>query len=205
MEQPAVLHPTVFDIEEQQVAALYSKALLSAARDRIEVVVDEFEAIVKECLDRFPQLEAALASPRINEEDKDAMLDRIFGGKVDTTLLNFLKILSRRRRLGALRAIQKAVAALRDEQLGRLAVIVTSSQPLSDDQRRDIVARLRETFGKEVSLKEKVDASLLGGIILRVGDRVYDGSVRGKLQVKRRSVASGVERAVRDQYASLLS
>ena len=205
MEQPAVIHPTVFDIEEQQVAALYSKALLSAAGDRIEVVVDEFEAVIKEGLDRFPQLEAALASPRINEEDKEAMLDRIFGGKVDRVLLNFLKILSRRRRLGALRAIQKAVAALRDEQLGRLAVTVTSSQPLTDDQKRDIVARLRETFGKEVSLTEKVDPSLVGGIILRVGDRVYDGSVRGKLQVMRRAVASGVERAVRDQYASLLS
>ncbi|MGN6133117.1 MAG: ATP synthase F1 subunit delta [Aureliella sp.] len=205
MEQPAVNHPTVFDIEEQQVAALYSKALLNAAGDRVEQIVQELESVVKECLDRFPKLEFALGSPRISEDDKAAMLDRIFGGKVDATLLNFMKILSRRRRLGALRAIQKAATALRDEQLGRLAVLVTSSQKLTDEQKREITDKLKASFGKEVSLKEKVDPSLLGGIILRIGDRVYDGSVQGKMQVLRRAVAGGVERAIRDRYASLLS
>ena len=205
MEEQAIIHPTVFDIEEQQVAALYSKALLSAAGDRIELIVDELESVVKECLDRFPKLELALGSPRIGEEEKEAMLNRIFAGKLDTTLLNFLKILARRRRLGAVRAIQKAVTALRDERLGRLAVIVTSSQPLTDDQRRQITDRLKTSFGKEVVLSEKVDESLLGGVIIRIGDRVYDGSVQGKLQVMRSAVQSGVERAIRNQYSSLLS
>lgn len=205
MEQQAVIHPTVFDVEEQQVAALYSKALLAAAGDRVETIVEELEAVVKECLNRFPKLEAALASPRIGEEEKAAMLDRLFGDKLDRTLLNFLKILSRRRRLGALREIQKAATALRDEHLGRLAVTVTSSQKLTEAQKRDITDKLKTSFGKEVALTEKVDPSLLGGIVLRIGDRVYDGSVQGKLQVMRRAVASGVERAVRNQYSSLLT
>lgn len=204
MEQQP-LHPTVFDIEEQQVATLYSKALLASAGDRVDTIVDELESVVKECLDRYPKLETALGSPRVSEEEKAAMIERIFGGKLDRTLINFLKVLARRRRLGALRAIQLAVSALRDEHLGRLRVKVTSAQRLTDAQKQEITTNLSRQFSKEVVLIEKVDPALLGGIVLRIGDRVYDGSLLGKLQVMRRSVATGVERAIRDQYASLLS
>jgi F-type H+-transporting ATPase subunit delta len=204
MEQQP-LHPTVFDIEDQQVATLYGKALLGAAGQRVEQIVSELESIIKDGFNRFPKLEVAFASPRISEEEKDAMIGRIFGGKVDQILLNFMKVLARRRRLGSLRAIQAAVSEMRDEQLGRLRVKVTSAQPLTDAQKKEITANLKSKFGKEVVLIEKVDANLLGGIVLRVGDKVYDGSVQGKLQTLKRAVASGVERAIRDQYSTLLS
>ena len=204
MEQQS-LHANVFDIEDQQVAALYGKALLGAAGSRVEQIVSELESIVKDCLGRFPKLETAFASPRISEEEKDAMISRIFGGKVDKLLLNFLKVLARRRRLGSLRAIQSAVSEMRDEQMGRLRVKVTSAQPLTDAQKKEITASLKKKFGKEVVLLEKVDAGLLGGIVLRIGDKVYDGSVQGKFQTLQRAVASGVEKAIRDQYSSLLS
>ena len=198
-------HETVFDSEEQMVAALYSKALLGAAGSRVDQIVSELEAVVRDCLDRNPKLETALSSPRISEEAKESLLNRVFQGKVDKTLLNFLKVLSRRRRLGALRAIQHATTALRDQRLGRVSVQVTSAQPLTDAQKTDIVARLKASLGITAILAEKVDPSLLGGLIIRVGDRVYDGSALGKIQVLRRAVASGVERAIRDQYTALLS
>jgi F-type H+-transporting ATPase subunit delta len=133
------------------------------------------------------------------------MIDRVFGGKVDSLLLNFLKVLARRRRLGSLRTIQRAASILRDEQLGRLRVIVSSAQKLTDQQKNDIVAKLKTNFGKEAVLVERVDPKLLGGIVLRIGDHVYDGSVLGKMQTMRRTVAGGVQRAIRDRYASLLS
>lgn len=199
------LHPTVFNTEDQQVATLYGKALLGAAGKQVEKIVGELETIVKDCLTRFPKLEQAFASPRISEEEKDAMVDRVFGGKVDKILLNFMKVLARRRRLGSLRVIQAAVSEMRDEQLGRLRVKVTSAQTLTDAQKKEIIANLKTKFGKEVVLIEKVDAKLLGGIMLRIGDRVYDGSVQGKLETLKRAVASGVEKAIRDQYSSLLS
>lgn len=198
-------HETVFDIEEQLVAALYSKALLGAAGDRSDQIADELESVVKDCLDRFPKLETALASPRITEEAKETMLNRVFQGKLDKTLLNFLKVLTRRRRLGALRAIQVATSALRDEKHGKVRVQVTSAQPLTDTQKSEIIAKLKTNLGKTAVLVEKIDPSLLGGLILRIGDRVYDGSALGKLQVLRRAVASGVERSIRDQFSTLLS
>ncbi len=204
MEQEP-LHPTVFDIDDQQVATLYGKALLGAAGSRVEQIVAELDSIVKEGFNRYPKLEMAFASPRISEEEKDAMITRIFGGKIDKVLLNFMKVLARRRRLSSLRAIQSAVSEMRDEQLGRLRVKVTSAQKLTDAQKKEITANLKKKFGKEVVLIEKDDPNLLGGIVLRIGDRVYDGSVQGKLQTMRRAVNSGVEKAIRDQYGSLIS
>lgn len=198
-------HQTALDGDEQQVGALYAKALLGAAGGKTDEIVSQLEAVVKECLDRYPALEQALGSPNIVQEEKEAMLDRIFGGKVDTMLLNFIKVLCRRGRAGSLRSVQITASTLRDEELGRLHVRVTSAMPLSDDQRNSIKAQIKSAFGKDAVLQELTDASLLGGVILRIGDKVYDGSVLGKLQQMRQTVLSGVRRSMRNSFDTLVS
>lgn len=202
-EQPQ--HETALDSDQQQVGALYAKALLDAVGDSVDTIVSELEAVVGECLDRHPNLEQALCSPRISQEKKEGMLDRIFSGKIDGNLLNFLKVLCRRGRIDSLRAIQATATELRQEQLGRQRVIVTSAQPLSDEQKSLIAGKLKDAYGKEAVLIEKIDHSLLGGIVLRIGDQVLDGSILGKLDSIRDAVAGGVQKAIRDKYESLLS
>ena len=198
-------HETTVDSDEQQVGALYARALLGSAGNAVDAIVSELEAVVKECLNPNPALEQALASPRISQEQKEAMLDRIFSGRVDLKLLNFLKVLCRRGRIGSLRAIQMTATILREEQLGRQRVVVSSAQPLTDAQRQLISAKLKQVYNKEAVLVEKVDAALLGGIVLRIGDRVLDGSVLGKMDSLRNAVTNGVHKAIRDRYESLLS
>ncbi len=198
-------HETVLDSDQQQVGALYAKALLGSAGDSVDGIVAELESVVRECLDAHPSLEQALASPRISQVHKESMLDHIFNGRIDSCLLNFLKILCRRGRIGSLRAIQVTATVMREEQLGKHRVTVTSSQPLSDDQRSSIRDRLKAAYDMDAILMEKVDASLLGGIVLRIGDKVLDGSVLGKLDSIRSAVASGVQKAIRDRYESLMS
>ena len=198
-------HQTALDGDEQQVGALYAKALLGAAGDKTDEIVAQLEAVVKDCLDRFPALEQALGSPNIAQEEKEAMLDRIFGGKLDNLLLNFIKVLCRRGRADSLRAVQITASMLRDEQLGRLHVQVTSAMTLDDAQRKAIRAQLKIAFGKDAVLEEKIDAALLGGVVLRIGDKVYDGSVLGKMQQIRQSVLSGVQRSMRNSFDSLIS
>ena len=196
---------TALDSDQQQIGALYAKALLGSAGDAVDSIVTELEAVVKECLDQHPGLEQALASPRISQEQKEAMLDRIFSGRIDSRLLNFLKILCRRGRIDSLRSIQVTATVMREEQLGKQRVLVTSAQPLNDEQRSLIAGRLREAYGTEAILVEKVDPELLGGIVLRIGDKVLDGSVRGKMESIRGAVATGVQKTIRDRYESLLS
>ena len=120
-------HETALDSDQQQVGALYAKALLQTAGQSVDNVLEELESVVRECLDVFPALEQALASPRLSPEHKEGMLDRIFSGRVDRALLNFMKVLCRRGRIDCLRAIQVTASELRQEQLGRMKVIVTSS------------------------------------------------------------------------------
>lgn len=198
-------HRTALDGDQQQVGALYAKALLGSAGGDVDHIVAELEAVVNECLTQHPQLEQALASPRISQEQKEAMLDRIFSGRVDARLLNFLKILCRRGRIDSLRAIQMTATIMREEQLGKQRVTVTSAQPLDDQQREQIKHSLRQTSGIEAILIEKLDPALLGGIVIRIGDKVLDGSVLGKLESIRAAVASGVQKAIRDRYESLMS
>lgn len=196
---------TALDSDQQQVGTLYAKALLGSAGDAADGVVAELETVVREFLTPHPRLEQALASPRISQEQKEAMLDRIFNGRIDGRVLNFLKILCRRGRIDSLRAIQVQATALREEQLGKQRVIVTSAHALSDAQRGQIVQRLREAYGFDAVLVEKLDASLLGGISLRIGDKVLDGSVHGKLQALHAALSSGMQKAIRDSYATLLT
>ncbi len=75
------LHPTVFDTEEQQVATLYGKALIGAAGKKVDVIVDQLESVIRDCINRHPKLELALASPMISVEEKEAMIGRILVAK----------------------------------------------------------------------------------------------------------------------------
>ncbi len=206
MNQPEDnLHSTVLDSDAQQVGALYGKAILGAAGKDADEIVSQLNAIVQQCFAQYPALEQLLASPRVSQVEKESLIDRVFRGKIHATLLNFLKVLCRRGRVGWLRGIQVSANAIRDEQLGRIRVVVTSAYALTSEQQKSIAAKLGQTLGKEVVLEEKVDAGLLGGILIRVGDQVFDGSVLGKMSAIRNAVSGGIQKSIRDNFASLLS
>jgi F-type H+-transporting ATPase subunit delta len=198
-------HQTVMDNDEQQVGRLYGRSFLGAAGDRADEALEELQAVAEQCMTAQPQLAQLLRSPRVGQDQKEQLIDRIFRGRVDPLVLNFLKVLCRRNRIGSLKFIQLAAAELRNEAMGRTQVLVTSAQPLSDDQRQAISSRMSEFLGKEVVMREKVDASLLGGIVIRVGDQVFDGSVAGKFASLRGTVLTGIQRAIRDRQSSLMS
>jgi len=198
-------HPTALDNDEQQVGSLYGKAILGAAGAEADEIVSQLSAIVTECLNAHPDLESVLASPRISQADKESLIDRVFQGRIHGKLLNFLKVLCRRGRIGSLRAIQVCAKEMRDQQLGRVRAVVTSAFELTDAQRELIRSQFGQKLGKQIVLDERVDATLLGGIMVRIGDQVYDGSVMGKMLAIRAAVANGIQKAIRDKYSSLLS
>lgn len=203
--EEAVKIPTVFDDEQQYVGEVYAKALIGSAKTakNLDVVVDQLSALVGDVLDKKPAFEFALSSPKVSAEQRFALLDRVFANRVDTTLLRFLKVLCRRDRLGFLRSIEKAATRMRDEELGRLRVTVVTANKLSDQELQTLQATLTTTFKKQVSLTSKVDPSILGGLIVRVGDTVYDGSVDGRLNLLRKATAMKAEQAIRDRIGSL--
>ena len=187
--------PTVFDSEEQHVGEVYARALLGAAQsaNKVDAVVEQFESLVVDVLDKNPKIEVALANPKMSVEDKWNLIDRVFGGKMEPTLVTMLKVLARRQRLGSLRSIQKSASDLRDELAGRIQVQVTVASELDASARDALIAKLKTVFKKDVRLNTKVDPSILGGLIVRVGDTVLDGSVDGQLAALRKNLARALE------------
>ena len=181
----AAQHPTVFDTGQQHLGGVYAKALLGAAQTAgiAEQVLEELDSLVADVLDRLPKLEATLATPSVPYEAKLRLLDRAFAGRMSLTLLNFLKVAARHRRLDCLRAVQRALHQLYNESTGRVDVYVRTAQPLTAALRAEVIARLEAQLGCRVNLRATVAEGLIGGMVVRVGDTLYDGSVA--MQLKR--------------------
>ncbi|WP_233255986.1 ATP synthase F1 subunit delta [Falsiroseomonas bella] len=101
---------------------------------------------------------------------------------IGTEVRNLLGVLIVNRRLGQLPAVAAAFGALLSERRGQQTAQVTTAHPLSDTQRAQITARLTEAGFSGVQLQETVDPSLLGGLVVRIGSRLYDNSIKSKLQ-----------------------
>ncbi len=204
-EMPKVA--TVFDSEEEHVGEVYAKALLSVARksSNTDELLSQFQSVVEEVLSKNPKLEAALNSPKLSLEQKESLLEKILGSHVDPTVLKFLKVLCRRQRLNYVRGIQRSITDFRDEELGRVRVTVTSALPLSDQEVDGIRTQLKSKLNREVSVVTKVDPAIIGGLVLRIGDTVFDGSVTGKFDQMLRATKSGSARALSKEGTSLIS
>ncbi len=198
---------SVFDDESMLVGPIYAKALLAAvgSTGSIDTIMEQFHSLINDVFDKQPVLEMALANPKLPLEEKIRVLDKAFAGKMDATLLTFLKVVSRRGRLNAIRGIYRAAAALRDEAVGRVRVQVTTAQQLDTVAISSLKEKLQNLFKKEVAITTKVDATVLGGLIVRVGDMVFDGSVDGQLKLLKKATLAKAEIAIREKLSSLAS
>jgi F-type H+-transporting ATPase subunit delta len=181
------LHPTVLDVGTQRVAKVYAEAMLRAAQTRNEgdKLLEEFESLVQDVLSADPRLEAFLSSGVISKQAKAQAIRSVFSGRASALFVNSLLVLNDHGRLDLLRPIVAACRELRDQQAGRMRVQVRSAVPLPDDQRELLLQQLRETFDKEPLLETQVDQDLLGGMVVQVGDWLYDHSVRTQLEAIR--------------------
>ena len=172
------------DVGVEHVANVYAKALLDTTEKAGETatVIEEFDAVLADVLDRFPKLEAVLASILVSPEEKSAILDRVLGGRVSAILVNFLKVVARHGRLDCLRAIHCQTRALYDTLRNRVPVRLTTATPLSPAAAEHIAESLRAKLGGEPIFQQETDPDLIGGAVLRIGDVVYDGSVANQLQ-----------------------
>ncbi|MBI1903574.1 MAG: ATP synthase F1 subunit delta [Planctomycetia bacterium] len=183
MSTDAAKQETTLDVGAQRVAAVYARALLAAAQKAGQVtqVLAELDSFVADVLDRFPRFEAVLSSAIIAHEDKEQLLDHTLGKQASPLLLNFLKVLSRHERLGVLRYVHKAMHELVTELRGLVRVRVSTASPLDEALAEQITAAVKGFTGGEPLLERRIDPDLIGGLVLQVGDTVYDGSVSAQL------------------------
>jgi F-type H+-transporting ATPase subunit delta len=175
-------------IAAQWAEALIDLAVQSAAGTDERVLAD-LEAVNKAVASN-PDFSVILEHPAIPGAEKKLLLIKAFEKSVDDLTLRVLQLLADRRRLNLLPYIESSYRDLLHERKNITTASVTSADPLADKAVAEIKTKLIKQLGKQVELAVKVDRSLIGGIVLRVGDQVIDGSLKGKLEALERSLLS---------------
>jgi F-type H+-transporting ATPase subunit delta len=124
--------------------------------------------------------------------ERQSTVDRLLGKRVHPPARNLVRILSERGRLELVPQIAAEYRRLLKKHKGIVTATVTSAAPLTDDETKAIERRLREMTGAEVEIEPVIDESLIGGLTVRVGDQLYDSSVRGRLERLRNELVAGV-------------
>ncbi len=178
------------DVRAQRVARVYAEALLNEAQARNQAadVRDELEALVKDVVRASPEAEAFFVSAAIGRDRKARAIRSALGGQAGELVLNFLLVLNAHDRLDVLDAVATSYRELLEQRSGQIRAYVRSAVPLDDDQKQRIEQEVRTVFEREPLLHTQVDPELLGGFVLRVGDWLYDASVRARLGLIRKQL-----------------
>ncbi len=165
------------------VAGRYAAALFDLARDQGELDnVDQDLGKFQSMLDQSPDLKRLVSSPAFAAEDQDRALKAVMDwASVGATTSNFLRVVARNRRLFAAEDMIKSFKQQLALHRGEIAAEVQSATPLNDEQLAALTEKLKSSFGKDVRITAKVDPSLLGGLVVKVGSRMFDSSLRTKL------------------------
>ena len=187
------------DIGKQQIGKTYAKALLGAGIGDAESVVTEFGELREAVLDRVPNFLEILESPRVSIEEKLDLLDRTLKGRVSDTLLRFLKVVCERERMDCLDEIYRETRRQFNASRNVIDVQVTTAKPIDSSAYSSLIQALETRFGAKLDVETYIDPKLIGGVVVRIGDQVYDGSVAQKLQsLKQDAVAKAVEKMRED-------
>lgn len=164
------------------IARRYAQALHEQATDDKAVArVDDDVTLLRDTLGASPDLAQALASPVVSQERKARIVDALFAERFGPTTLQFIRFLLEKGREDLLGSIAGAYRALRDEQEGIVEAHVKTALEMPDAERKALQKSLEAKTGKQVRLHVTVVPDLIGGLVIRIGDTVYDGSVRNKL------------------------
>lgn len=174
------------------IARRYARALMGIGVDNgnYETIGEQVGALAR-AMKISSELAQTLSNPAFPRSDRKkvlgALLDRL--GALPM-VKNFTLLLLDRDRLSALPGIARELQVMIDEQAGRVNAVVTSARPLTDNQLEQIKSQLEKLSGKTVQIEHKEDPGILGGVIAKVGDLVYDGSLRTQLSQMRDRLTS---------------
>ncbi len=173
-------------MREPTIARNYAETLLELARDAGDLggwgdMLDN----VANAMDSDRRLRIFLESPRVSAEQKNEIIQKAYAGQLPRNFVRFLQALVRHRRQMLIPAIAHQYRDLVDEVEGRVHASVTVARDQADADRKVVAKQLSRAFGKDVVPHFVVNPAILGGVVVRVGDTVLDGSVRKRLAILR--------------------
>ena len=177
--------------ERDAVVQGYAQALfaVAAAETELDQVEDELFRFGK-TVEEDGQLREALTDPGLPAERKKGVLHELVGPKASRHAVSLLVFLVDQGRARELPRIIDALADVAAERRRRAVAEVRVALPLDEEHRRKLTESLSKATGKDVELRVLVDPSIIGGVVARVGDQVFDGSIRRKLELAREQLAT---------------
>jgi F-type H+-transporting ATPase subunit delta len=158
--------------------ALFHTASKSGTIERVETDLETIDALVR----TNPRLVRILRAPTIGPTQKKEMVGRLFESQISSLTLRFLYLLIDKRREDVLPEVNREFRALSYAARNILPVTATVATRLNAEERAQLTASLGRRTGKSIELSEEVDPTLIGGMVLRLGDTIIDGSVAGQLR-----------------------
>lgn len=183
-------------MNEGSIARRYARALFELGKE--EGLVDRLEADLDRLIGAVeaagPEAQAVLSNPTFTVGERQSVLQRLLPGlDLHPTSSQFVRLLLDKGRFGHLKGVRLAYQEMADQAAGRLRAEVIASGEMGDHVRQAVAARLSEATGKHVLVTVRVDESLLGGIVARIGGRVYDASVKTRIDNIQRSLFDHTE------------
>ena len=167
----------------------YAESLFDLAKEENKVTqyLDDIK-LVGEVLDSDPQIVQFFNHVLIENDKKIQLLDQSFKGNVDQYVLNFLKLLVQSRRIRYIDDIVKSYINLSNQYLGIEEGMIYTPYELTDQQIQDIEKAISQKENKKVTLKVSIDPSLLGGIKVQIANRIYDGTIKNKVEMLKKEL-----------------
>ena len=138
-----------------------------------------------------PGVARVLGSPRVLLAERETVLEQLLGARISPGALNLVRLLTRRSKLEMLTAVAAEFTRLLNIRRGVVSAVVTSALPLTPDEDRAIRAKVAQMTGTTVDIQTREDPELIGGLTVRIGDRLIDASVRGRLERLREQLLAG--------------
>jgi F-type H+-transporting ATPase subunit delta len=178
-------------VTNETIARNYASALFDLAQrhDGLEPFADGMDVVVG-LLDQNPKFRTFLETPRIADREKKELLKKVFGSTLPRPLLNFLQVTVDKRRQRLLGAIGDEFHALLDEHLGRAHVTVTLARALDPEGVEELSGKLSALLEIEAIPHLRVKPGILGGVHLKTGDTVYDGTLQRRIKQLRKKLVS---------------
>lgn len=172
-----------------QLAAKYATAIFEIARD--EKNLDGYGKDLEKVRDdvfSIPEAVKFFQNPLVPAQAKKDLLNRAVGKEVSATVMNFLNLLTDKKRIGVFNEIYDIFTSLKNREQGILVADVTSAFPLTKKQQEALVKKLTTLTRRKIQIRTHKDTSIIGGLILKIGDKRIDGSVAGRLRDLRNSM-----------------
>lgn len=168
--------------EPATIARPYAEAAFRLAKDGNALPAWSDKLAFIAAVYQDPQMQAAIGNPKVTAHDVEGLMLAICGERIDGPARNLIQLLVHNRRLALLPQIREQFEKLKLEDEGKLDAKISSAYPLDDAQCNQVVNLLSSRFKRKINAIVTVDPELIGGIKVEVGDKVWDASVRGRLQ-----------------------